>query len=298
MQNENIILDARHLNFSYPDFSLRDINISVHEGRIYGILGITGCGKTTLLNVLNAGLKHGNGELTWNGGYYIDVLNRRRPNFVYVPQSAADSLDTISNVIDQIGKVLKQRNMALDHDLLNQYLNMLGKDITMIKKKPQFLSQGERHLSVLLMAIMMHPSLIMMDEPTTSLDSVETLEFLDIVKRMAHDYHISFIISGTSPEVITYVSDFIYVMMCGMILEYSSTDDLARDPLHPYTEMILRRRPSLNTKNLTPFRFISECGDGGCPFLNYCPHVRDECRSPVDMFQYQSRSVRCVIWKR
>jgi len=298
MKNENIILDVRHLNFSYPNFSLRDINISVYEGRIYGILGITGCGKTTLLKVLNTDIQHWNRELTWNGGYYTDVLNKRRPNFVYVPQSAADSLDAISNVIDQIKEVLKQRNLALDDDLLNQYLSMLGKEITMINKKPQFLSQGERHLSVLLMAILMRPSLIMMDEPTTSLDSAETLEFLNIVRKIARDYHISFIISGTSPDIITYVSDFIYVMMCGMILEYSSTDELVHDPLHPYTEMMIRRRPSLETRDLTSFRFISECNDTGCPFLKYCPHASHECRSQVNMFHYQSRSVRCVIWKR
>ncbi len=298
MENREILLEVKDLNFSYENFSLKDINMTVEKGQVAGILGITGCGKTTLLKLLYNGLKNGDRRLIWKGGNYVDAIGRARPNAVYVPQSAPDSLDPVYSVIDQIRKVMQARSVDFDQDLLEKIMSEIGRSPDMLKKKPQALSQGERHIAVVIMALMIRPSLIMMDEPTTSLDAIETLDLLGIIRRFSVQYGISFIISGTSPEVITYASDFVHVMYCGTFVESSQTEDLISNPLHPYTRMIMKMRPSIRTKDLVLDRFIYDCNDYGCPFLNYCEYARDECRSQVSIRRYNDREVRCVLWQK
>ncbi|MCY0851954.1 MAG: ATP-binding cassette domain-containing protein [Thermoplasma acidophilum] len=298
MENREILLEAEGLNFSYEDFSLKDISIAVEKGKVAGILGITGCGKTTLLKLLYNGLKNGDKRLIWKGGNYVDAIGRTRPNAVYVPQSAPDSLDPVYSITDQIRKVMDARNVDFDQDLLEKIMSEIGRSTEMLKRKPQALSQGERHIAVVIMALMIRPSLIMMDEPTTSMDAMETLELLDIIRKFAAQYGVSFIISGTSPEVITYASDFVYVMFCGTFVESSRTEDLTSNPLHPYTRMMMKMRPSIRTRDLVSYRFIYNCNYPGCPFLNYCEYARDQCRSRVSIRRYDNREVRCVLWQK
>ncbi|KAA8922920.1 ATP-binding cassette domain-containing protein [Thermoplasma sp.] len=297
MENRGTLLDVNDLSFSYSNFSIKNIDIHIDRGQVVGILGITGCGKTTLLKVLYSGLQRGNGHMNWNGDYYVDAIGRRRPNVVYVPQSAPDSMDSIYSVNDQLRKILHSRNMDFDRDLLKDIMERIGRDADMLRRKPQFLSQGERHIAVVVAALMLRPSLIIMDEPTTSLDAVETLELLELIRRFANDNDTSFLISGTSPDVITYVSDFIYIMLCGTFVESSTKQNLTGNPLHPYTQMMMRMRPSLATRDLLSYRFISECSEPGCPYLDYCQYAREECRSPISMLRYGNTDVRCVLWR-
>ncbi|MGC8608875.1 MAG: ATP-binding cassette domain-containing protein, partial [Thermoplasmata archaeon] len=271
-------LDLSHINAGYLEAGqfcekIHDVSISVRKGEIVGITGPSGSGKSTIIKTVLAQTAIRSGIISFED-HEVNVSNLKdyRKNVVYVPQNSLDSLDFLWTVRDQVKKVMKQHGLEYSDSELENSADLVEIDKSVLDRRSFEISYGTRHKVVLLMALSAAPKakLVIMDEPTTSQDSVSSLSLLKTIKNIAESQKISFIVASSNPEPVFYLSDNVYVIYGGWIIENGIPSEIVRKSFHPYTEMMIRYLPSYVSRSVSPVEMLLNEETQGCPFYGYC----------------------------
>lgn len=301
---DDIVLTVRNLSVNYetagdPVRAVRNVDLELRRGQIYGIAGESGCGKSTLLYALSRLLKAParivGGEVTFSAaGQDVDVLalddedlrRFRWARLSLVFQSALNALNPVLTIHSQLRDVLLQHKPELGRDGARtralELLKVVGVPGDRLESYPHQLSGGMRQRVMIALALALDPDVILMDEPTTALDVVTQRQILDEILRLRQDRGFAVIFITHDISLLLEIADVISVMYAGRIVETGLPENLLADPKHPYTRGLLESFPPLDG----PKTRLTGIGGTppdlklnvpGCSFHPRCPMAMPEC---------------------
>jgi len=298
------ILEAEHLAISYDIRdgrvdAVRDVSFKVHRGETLGIVGESGCGKSTVaFGIVRFLGRNGNivgGNLRFQGQDLREISERemrylRGDQMAMVYQDPFQSLNPSMRIGDQLTEVLTEhRNISKD-DAYEQAVEMLERVYmpdpeAVMERYAHQLSGGQQQRVVIAMALLNNPALLIMDEPTTALDVTVEAAVLDLVDELRRRLDTGVLYITHDLGVIARVADNVGVMYAGEMVELASAEDIFLRPMHPYTEGLMRCVPKLGVSKessyLYPIRGRVPAPvqlPPGCIFEPRCDYARRVCR--------------------
>lgn len=312
-----MLLDVRDLRTYYGDprkpvRAVDGISFQVEKGRNLGIVGESGCGKTTAAKSINrilsgSGRIHG-GEILFKGRDLVTLSNNqlnevRWQEISLITQSAMNALDPVYTVGDQIIEAINthepvSRRQAVAR--VEELFGLVGLERNRLWDYPHQLSGGMKQRVVIAMALALEPDLIIADEPTTALDVVVQDGILKQLELLQQRLHMAMILVTHDIFVVAETCQTLAVMYAGKIMEYGPTTAVLHHPHHPYTMGLQNAFPTLKGASGELISIQGSLPDlsaehPGCLFAERCPFALTECFevSPVPRFVEPGHQVAC-----
>ncbi len=292
------VLELRglHVWFDAPDgrsaHAVRGVDLSVSPGERVGVLGESGCGKTTMILAamgLLPSFASVGGRVLLDG---VDVLARgeqsargvRWTRAAMVFQGAMSAMNPVYRVGKQITDpmvVHGQRSKAQARQRTAELLELVGLPASVARRYPHELSGGMRQRAVIAMALACEPKVLFADEPTTALDVVVQAQIGDLLAELADSLGLALVMVTHDIGMIAETSARSVVMYAGVVVEDGPTVDVLTGPRHPYTQLLLEATPVVNRDRPlasipgTPPRLDERIS--GCAFAARCPHAFEAC---------------------
>ena len=290
--------------------ALEDVSFSIELGESIGIAGESACGKSTLglsiIRMISNG-KIYSGKIQFDGKSLLDIPNPdfdksiRWKEISMVFQGAMNSLDPVFTIQQQFEEVLKQHNFEGDiKQTINQSLNSVNLDESILKKFPHELSGGMKQRVVIAMALILKPKFVIADEPTTALDVVIQAQIVNLFKKLKKDGQ-SFMIISHDLSILSEVAEKIGIMYGGRMVEFGDSTEIFLEPKHPYTKGLIESIPVL-TKDTKP-KFIPGIPpnlvnpEEGCKFYDRCPEAMEKCNKDPPKIKTDSGYVLCWLYE-
>ncbi|MFH2113414.1 MAG: ATP-binding cassette domain-containing protein [Spirochaetota bacterium] len=259
----DILLDVKHLSMHFHSGkgrcksvvkSVDDVNFFVRQSETFGLVGESGCGKTTTGRAIIRLYDPLAGEVKFRGREIGGTMTRELRSFItsniaMIFQDPVESLNPRMTVREIVGEGLKVRGVKDERELDRRVYEMLDKvGLTRehASRYPHEFSGGQRQRIGIARAIITNPSLIIADEPVSALDVSIRAQVINLLNDLKRDLGLTMIFVAHDLSVVKYFSDRIGVMYCGKLLEIASSEDLYRHPIHPYTRSLLSAIPQPN----------------------------------------------------
>ena len=282
------ILELENLHKIYGTkrkiYAVNGVDVEVKGGTVMGIVGESGCGKSTTGHMVAGLYKPTKGSMTFDGNDITVGWRKRSPETLkdiqLIFQNPGKSLNPSHTVEQIIGRPMQTLlNMKSKEERRKKIISMLHKvDLggEYLAKKPNQLSGGEQQRVAIARALSISPKMIVCDEPTSALDVSVQASVLNLLNDLQHDSDVTYLFISHDLNVINYLSDTIMVMYAGKICEYGKRDEVMSKPFHPYTEALLSAMPEVDpTKQKDPIHLEGGLPDPakktkGCPFAGRC----------------------------
>ena len=277
--------------FEHKQFrAVQDVDLTVLEGETFGIVGESGCGKTTVARLIMGLEKPTSGEI-WFKGRRIDNMpegQRRllRPKFQMVFQDSGSSLNPRKRVEDIIAEPMLYHKVADRSQVgkrVTELLEQVGLPGELRDRYPHEFSGGQRQRICIARALSLNPDLIVLDEPVSALDVSVQAQILNLLKDLQAELGLTYIFIGHGLAAVRYVSQRMAVMYMGRVVETGDADALFDHPAHPYTRALLDAAPVADyaLRNRQRMTLAGEVGqevpEGGCAFRRRCPFAAEAC---------------------
>ena len=276
--------------------AINDISFNIKKGETLGIVGESGCGKTSLgtslLRMPSIPGKYEGGKIILDNEDIIPLKeeyirkNIRWSKISMVFQGAMNSLTPVYTIGSQMLETL-ERHVDMDktaaNKLIEEYFEYVGLHSSIYKRYPHELSGGMKQRVVIAAALFLKPKLIILDEPTTALDVIVQAQIINLLKKLKKDFDLSFIFITHDLALEAEISDRVCVMYGGKIAELASNEDIYTNAKHPYTKRLLAATPRLN-KAVSKLEFIEGTPPDllnppkGCMFYGRCKERIDRCK--------------------
>lgn len=294
--------------------AVNNVTFNVKKGQSLGLVGESGCGKTSiafsLIRLLpdNAVIKNGDILLNHENITEMDkkeLLKIRWKDISMVFQAAMNALNPIFTVGEQIVEAIQVHdpNIAVNQarEMVAELFTMVGLDPKLIDRYPHEFSGGMRQRAVIAMALACNPKLIIADEPTTALDVIVQDRILNQLKEIQERLDMSMIYISHDIAVIAEVSDRIGVMYAGRMAEMADADDIFKHPIHPYTFALMGAFPSIKGGKKELTTLPGEPPDllnppSGCRFHPRCPRATAQCTQETPPFIEHSPDHFAACW--
>ena len=307
-------LDVENLTTQYHTskgqvHALDDVNFSLEKDESIGIAGESACGKSTLgLSMIRMvqGGKIVSGKIIFDGKSILDLTESdfnqkyRWKKFSMIFQGAMNSLDPVYTIKQQFVEVLKQHNYEGDSEkLILDAVNSVNLNEDVLKKYPHELSGGMKQRVIIAMALLLKPKFVIADEPTTALDVLTQAQIVNLLKKLKND-GMSIMLITHDLAVLSEIADKIGIMYGGQMIEFGTSQQIYKNPKHPYTKVLLESIPTLHGKKpkfikgnppdlLEPKR--------GCRFIDRCPEAMEKCKKDPPRFKTDSGYVMCWLYE-
>jgi oligopeptide/dipeptide ABC transporter ATP-binding protein len=314
------ILAAVDVNKFYIDRSSRarrsriravdGVSVTVERGRSIGIAGESGSGKTTLMRLLLGLESPTSGSILYNGqaaqGLSGPALREYRRSVQAVFQNPISSLDPRQDLWKSMTEPASETHPELRKadavELARRLLDEVGLPTDYVNRRPHQISGGEGQRVAIARALSCEPEVVLLDEPVTSLDVSVRGRVLEMLADRGESRGITYVVVSHDVTALNWLTDYMYVMYRGLVVEDGPTQELLTRPLHPYTELLVRAGMGAEVEQgqtVQPPRSvraaIPEVGTGGCPYQARCPLVIDKCRDLPELSRGSGRGVRCHV---
>jgi oligopeptide transport system ATP-binding protein len=270
-----------------------NISFQIRHGETFGLVGESGCGKTTTTKVILGLQKPTAGCVLFEGDDLNGKLARARRSQIHrdiqaVFQDPAGSLDprmTVEQIIREPMDIHKTGNQASREERVRELLDAVGLTSEQWERYPHELSGGQQQRVAIARALTTNPKIVLLDEPVSALDMSVRTQILNLLKDLQSRFGLTYLFVAHDLSVIRYMCDQVAVMYLGQIVENCTTSELYENPIHPYTKALLdsvpvpdplRRKKDANRPLGTMPSPISL--PTGCRFHTRCPYVEDICR--------------------
>jgi len=312
------VLEVRGLTVEFetargPLRAVNNVSFWLGDGESLGLVGESGSGKTTLatsiLRLLAPNARVVSGEVIVDG---MDVLRMSEAELnsklrwkviSYVPQASQNALDPLYKVGDQFVETVRAHtNMGVAEILerAGELLEQVNVERSKLNSYPWQLSGGQKQRIMIALALILKPKIIILDEPTTALDTIVQAQIIELFRKLKEYERLSTIFISHDVSVIANVSNKVGVMYAGRLMELGTSSEIFHRPLHPYTLGLLRSVPDMR-KN-TPNEFIPGTPPdlvnppSGCPFNPRCPLAQDICRREMPKFEDYGGEHYAACW--
>ena len=230
------------------------VDLNIDRNSSLGIVGESGCGKTTLARTILMLIKPTSGKLYFEGREITNLsygeLAKIRPNFQMIFQDPFSSLDPRMRakaiIAEPLSVVIKDR--AKIGERVREVFEQVGLSVDQLNRFPNEFSGGQRQRIAIARALATKPKLVILDEPTSALDASTQAQILNLLLDIQEEYEVSYVFISHNVSVVRHMSDRIAVMYLGKIVEEGPVDELLRRPKHPYTAALISSIPKPNPK--------------------------------------------------
>ena len=306
---DTTLLDVRDLKMHFPirkGFFKRlvghvkavdGLNFSIKAGETLSLVGESGCGKTTTGRCIVRIYDPTDGEMRFrtrdDGQESVDLASLSRHEFQpfrkeiqMVFQDPQSSLNPRMNVLDIVGEPLLVNGMARGRDLEDRVaalLRRVGLPPEYMRRYPHAFSGGQRQRIGIARALSVNPRLVVADEAVSALDVSVQAQILNLMQDLQEEFKLTYLFVAHNLSVVKYISDRVAVMYVGLIVELAESDELFRNPLHPYTEALLsdvpKPDPRLRSQRIMLAGEVADPANPptGCYFHPRCPYAQANC---------------------
>jgi peptide/nickel transport system ATP-binding protein len=318
----NCMIEVNDLSIAYETKSgilkaVDKISFKMNDAQGIGIIGESGSGKSSLGYGLMRSLAE-NGSIV-SGSFIFedqDILNisEREFNEKYrwkkismVFQGSMNSLDPVFTIEDQMKEILSSHRKKISNkeciSIIRSALTDVGLNPDIVfKKYPHELSGGMKQRIVIANALLLGPSILIADEPTTALDVVIQSQVLQLLRKLIEEKNMKIIIITHDMSLIPNLVDRVIIMYAGQAVEISDIRTVFEKPLHPYTQALIQSIPHIRSSEKS-IKFIrgdppnlTEIGEG-CRFIDRCPHAFGDCKNDPPDILVGNNLVKCWLYK-
>jgi len=305
------VLQVEHLTTNYKTLrgwvkACEDVTFEVEKGEAMGLVGESGCGKTTvalsLLKLLPSAGRIRKGQILFNGNDLVkmndsQIRKIRWKGIAIVFQGAMNALNPVFKISDQITEAIKIHEPHVSRtaakERVESLLEMVGIDRSRADNYPHEFSGGMRQRALIAMALAANPEVLVADEPGTALDVVVQAQILKLLRELKDKLNLSMVFISHDLSIVAETCEKLAIMYAGQVVEYGDTKSVFSKPLHPYTQGLLGAFPSIKGERKKLISIPGQPPDllsppTGCRFNPRCPYVMDVCKSvepkvlPVD----------------
>ena len=301
-------LSSRYSSTKGPVYAVDDVDFSLEDGESIGIAGESACGKSTLglsiIRMLSGGKTEGKilfedeSILNLSESDFDKKFRWKKISMIF--QGAMNSLDPVFTIDEQFIEILKQHNFQGDsHKLILDAINSVSLDEHVLKKYPHELSGGMKQRVIIAMALLLKPKFVIADEPTTALDVLIQAQIVNLLKNLKKG-GMSFMLITHDLAVLSEIANKIGIMYGGQMVEFGSSEEIYKNPKHPYTQGLLESIPTLKgnipkyIKGIPPSLLDTPTE---CRFIDRCPLVIEKCKQLPPKFKTETGYVRCWLYE-
>lgn len=291
-----------------------NVSFDIYKGETFGLVGESGCGKTTCGRTILGMYPKTKGEVLYNGKDIHKLKGKEllsfKKNAQYIFQDPYASLDprmTVGDIIAEGLDVHFKLTAAQKKEKVDQLLTEVGLNKEHALRYPHEMSGGQRQRVGIARSLAIEPSFIVCDEPISALDVSVQAQIVNLLNRLKRQMDLTYLFISHDLSMVKHISDRLGVMYLGSIVELSESDEVYENPLHPYTQALMSAIPVPDPDLGAETKRIPLEGEvpspintpPGCKFVNRCPHAMDICRQEEPKLKEvkEGHFVACHLYK-
>lgn len=312
------LLEIKNLNVTYQTkkgligkiqtvHAVNNVSLDIQKGEILAIAGESGCGKSTLAKAIMKLVRSDSGEILLNGENVLNLKhNKDLKKFYQKVQMIFQNPYSSLNPKMKIGEILKEPliiNTNLKKEeitkIVEEKIKKVGLDKSALNLYPHEFSGGQRQRIAIARSLILNPEFIIADEPVSALDVSIQAQIINLLKQLKDDFNLTFLFISHDLSVIKYLSDRIAIMYLGEVVEVGRTEEIFKNPKHPYTKALLSSVPELNPQDEKERIHLQgelpspENLPTGCKFHTRCPYVMEICKTSTPQVKEFSDTHNC-----
>jgi len=286
--------------------AVNHVNLDIYKGETLGLVGESGCGKTTLGRTILRLYEPTSGKIIYDGKPIFDKEaniavkmtdknNNYRKKMQLIFQDPSASLDPRMTIGEIVGEAIDINKLAKSKaertDMVNGMLARVGLNTEHANRFPHEFSGGQQQRVGIARALVVNPEFIVCDEPISALDVSIQAQVVNMLEDLQHDFGLTYLFIAHDLSVVRHISDRIGVMYLGDLVELTESDELVKNPLHPYTKVLMSAAPIPDPEVSRHRERIPVEGEipspvnppSGCRFHPRCSYCMDRCKTEVPL---------------
>ena len=293
-----------------PLYAVNGVSLQLWPGESVGLVGESGCGKTTLAMMLLGLIAPSVGEVRLQGEPLARLdqrsISRRVQPIFQDPYSSLNPRKTVEDIVSLPLRIHRLDTPQGRRRKVEEMMERVGLPRGYLGSLPNELSGGQRQRVAIARALVMPPEVVICDEPTAALDGSVQSQILNLLLDLQRELNLTYLLISHNLAVVEHMAKRVAVMYLGRIMETAPTEALFTRPAHPYTAALLDAipRPDPRVRNRSRIRLSGEVPSpqnppSGCPFHPRCAHAHDRCRNELPTMEEvaSGHRVRCHLWQ-